>query len=251
VSASTYLGNLGISVQDARTFIMSHLDNPSLIFNTATQYGVTNEMLGEIVGGYSADQVESFFNSHGFNGDQLDAHVLLADDMMQLSNLISLDTHTGALSVASLRSQVIAQTGASAYQAAFSPDLYGGAADGVFTSTELGVNLGTLPATQDTMESLFYGTLINALTAIDTQEFTDLFNFIQTNGTALENGNLAVEDQFFALLVSVFSDVAATPMFAEAQIAETLVTAGTMLVQLIAHDPGMAMFDALGAAFLG
>jgi len=237
-------------VQQARDFIFSHLDNPAVIYNAAAQYGITNEMLGEIVGGYNADQVEAFFDSHGFNGDQLDAHELLADDMMQLSGLVSLNTFSGSLSTASLRDQVVAQTGLSAYQHAFSPDLYDGSADGTFTSTELGVPLGPLPATMETVESLFYGTLIGARKSMDTQEFGEIYNFIQNNEAALENGDLAVEDQFFALIVSVFADTAENPVFSDSQIVETAVLAGTMLVQLIGQDGDMALFDALGAALL-
>ena len=245
MSASTYLGNLGISVQDARTFILSNLDNPALVFNTAAQYGVTNEMLGEIVGGYSADQVESFFNSHGFNGEQLDsAHPLLADDIVQLSGLFSLNNEGGMLSVAALREQVVAQTGLSNYQAAFDPNLYDGAADGVFTPTELGVSgLGTLPASIETIESLFFGTLITAFRSVDMNEAVELLYFLEANGAALDSGNLVVEAQFLGLLVNVFVDLAAPAVFSDSDIVEFAVAAGVTLVQLVGIDPGWALFS--------
>jgi hypothetical protein len=245
LSASTYLGNLGISVQDARTFIFSNLDNPALIFNTAAQYGVTNEMLGEIVGGYNADQVGAFFDSHGLASAQLDsAHPLLADDMAQLSGLFSLDNEGGMLSVAYLRQQVVAQTGLPDYQAAFDPNLYDGAADGVFTPAELGVSgLGTLPASIETIESLFFGTLITAFRSVDVDEAMDLLYFLEANGDALDSGNLAVEAQFLGLLVDVFVDLAAPAVFSDSDIVEFAVAAGVTLVQLVGIDPGWALFS--------
>jgi hypothetical protein len=251
VSASTYLDGYGISVQQAHDFIYANLDNPDLIYSTAAQFGVTNEMLGEIAGGYSDDQVRAFFDSHGFVGADLDsAHALLADDMMQLSSLISLNTYGGVLSVSSLRSQVVAQTGLASYEATFNPDVYEGSADGLFTAAELGVShLGTLTASMDTLESLFYGTLITALKAIDMEEVMDLYSFIEANQDSLANGNEAVMIQFVGLMVSVFADVASEPVFADEDIFEVAVMAGTMMVELVAQTDA-ALFDGLLAGFL-
>jgi len=69
--ASEHLMQYGITVEIAREFIMSNLDNPTTIFNAAKQYGVTNEMLGEIVG-VSTDIVRDFFGSIGLDYTQLE-----------------------------------------------------------------------------------------------------------------------------------------------------------------------------------
>ena len=251
MSASTYLANYGISVQQAHDFIFAHLDDPALIYNTAAQYGVTNEMLGEIVGGYNEDQVGAYFDSHGLASAQLDtAHPFLADDMGQLANLISLDTYGGILSVASLRQQVVSQTGATSYNAAFNPDQYEGAADGVFTSAELGVtHLGSLPASLETVESLFYGTVITALKAIDFDEGMALYNFFETYGDALDNGDEGAALQFVGLLMSVLEDSTSSPIFSDSDIAQAIVSAGVLMIQLIAHDPGAALFDGVLGGF--
>ena len=240
MSASTYLANYGISVQQAHDFIFAHLDDPALIHSAAAQYGVTNEMLGEIVGGYNADQVEAYFELHGLASAQLDsAHPLLADDMLQLSNLFTLNNYDGMLSVASLREQVIAQTGLASYEAAFDPNLYDGAADGVFTPAELGVSsLGTLAASMGTIESLFFGTLITAFRSVDMEEALDLFYF---------EGDDA---QFLSLLVNVFADLAEPAFFPDSEIVEIVVMAGISLVQLVGIDPDWALFS-LGDDFLG
>ena len=251
MSASTYLAGLGVTVEQARAFIFANLDNPAAIYNAAAQFGVTNEMLGEIVGGYDADQVQAFFDSHGFAGAELDsAHALLADDLLQLSHLITLDTYGGILSVASLRSQVIAQTGLASYEAAFNPDQYEGSADGVFTSAELGVDLGTLEASMGTLESLFYGTMVNTLKAVDMSEAMELYDFINANQAALMNGDEAGFAQFVGLMVSVFEDPGAPSLFSDSEIVEVAVGAGVLLVQLVGQVEDMALFDGLLGSFV-
>lgn len=71
-TAVTQLAKFGISMEDARAFINSNLSNPHAIFEAAKTAGLTNGMLGEIVGGASASEVKSYFASQGIASGSLD-----------------------------------------------------------------------------------------------------------------------------------------------------------------------------------
>lgn len=71
--ASEHLMQYGVTVENAREFIMSHLDNPTTLFNVAKQFSVTNEMLGEIVG-VPTDAVRNFFGNIGLDYNQLESN---------------------------------------------------------------------------------------------------------------------------------------------------------------------------------
>lgn len=261
MSAATHLASYGVTIEQAHEFVMSHLGSPATIFNVARQFGVTNTMLGEIAGGYSAADVQAFFSAHGLDSSVLDGDgtpdgsssaELLPDDLAALASLVALNTDTGTLSNAALRAQVVAETGEAAYLAAFDPLGYEGTADGTLSAADLGVShLGDLPATVETVESLFYGTLINALRAIDIQEAQQMNSFVSANATALEQGDEGVLDSFIDLMVGVFSTPATPTLFDNATIATTVVTASTAFVQLVGQDDSPALFDGLLAGFVG
>ena len=69
-TAAAYLESYGVTMEDARSFIWSNLSNPQLIFSTSKMFGITNEMLGQIV---SVDEsaVRSFWTNVGLNPDEL------------------------------------------------------------------------------------------------------------------------------------------------------------------------------------
>jgi len=71
MSAATHLAQYNITVAEARAFIMASLSNPTLIYNVALQFQVDSEMLAEIYGGVSSDDVVHFFNSQGLDGTAL------------------------------------------------------------------------------------------------------------------------------------------------------------------------------------
>src|SRR4051812_22139565 len=107
VSLSEYLASLDLSVQQAQEFIFSHVENPVVILTIAVQYGVTLDMLGELVG-YSPDDVAAFFVSHDLDPTPLEGGVPGPGDafvppvLEPLANLWTLNAHTGDLSNASL-----------------------------------------------------------------------------------------------------------------------------------------------------
>lgn len=251
MTTSTYLASLGVTMQQARDFVLTHYrDHPQLVLDTARQYGITNEMLGEIADGYSAQQVREFFAFHGMNAQMLDPEPLLTEDVLHFSSVVGLNPFdSGVLATASLREQVMAQTGSQAYLAAFDPNRYEGGLDGVFTTSELGIAaLGDLAATSENLQSLFYGTIIRVAYAIDAIEAQQLKDFVAANWEAFD-ANEAVVQQFLALLGSVVSDPGAPPFLDDGQIAAVAVGSGRALVTLMTHDPA-SLFDELLTGFL-
>jgi len=71
VSASTHLAQYSVTVEQARTFIIENLATPEIIYNTAINFNVTAQMLAEIVGGITTDDVVNFFNFIGLDGNAL------------------------------------------------------------------------------------------------------------------------------------------------------------------------------------
>lgn len=263
MSAETYLAQFGVTVAQAREFILSNVNNPGTIFSVADQFGVTTDMLAEIVGGgFTGDDVSAWFSARGFDANQLDdtssgtGGELLPDDMAALASLVTLNTNTGTLSNSELRAAVITAIGHDGfaendYWDAFDPSSYEGASDGTFTADELGVpGFGNIAATAENLESLFYGTTIKALRAIDMQEIMDIQSFVAANATALSNGNEAVVSQYVNLMVSVFEDQAVTPVIPDETLDDAIVLATAMFVELVASGDAPALFDGMLTGFM-
>lgn len=264
MTAQEHLAQYGVSMEQARAFIISNLDNLQHILDVCNQFGVTNQMLAEIYGGVTADDVEAYFSSNGLDSSTLDqsdtpdggdtggdAIQFLPDNLSGLLSLIALNENTGTLSNASLRSKVIPNTGEAEYQAAFDPNSYEGAEDGVFTAEELGLSeFENLPATWETVESLFYGTLINTLKAIDLQEATELSNFVTTNADALAASDPTVYDQYFALINSIFEDEATSPLYSDTLIETVAVTSAEFFVTLIGDNPDYSIISGIANSFI-
>ncbi|SET60794.1 hypothetical protein SAMN05216326_1435 [Nitrosomonas marina] len=125
-SVQTHLATYGVTVQQARDFILSHVDQPATVFNAAKQFGVTKQMLSEITG-FSTDAISSFFASFGMNTDALNGvippdipngHKLLPDNLSSLSHLVVFNTNSGILSTDSLKANVLSN--------AYEPDYFEG-----------------------------------------------------------------------------------------------------------------------------
>lgn len=264
MSAETYLAQFGVTVAQAREFILSNVNSPGTIFSVADQFGVTTDMLAEIVGGgFTGDDVTAWFAARGFNASQLDdagsdaGGELLPEDMAALASLVTLNTNTGALSNSELRAAVITAIAPDGfdqddYWDAFDPANYEGASDGTFTADELGVSsaFGSIAATAENLESLFYGTTIKALRAIDMQEILDIQSFVAANATALGNGDEVVLSQYIDLMVSVFEDQAVTPVIPDATLDDAIVLATAMFVELVASGDAPALFDGMLTGFM-
>lgn len=265
-TAAEQLAKYGISVAEAHAWIGARLEAPGEIFEVALQYGVTAGMLAEIMQptfpGLTAGEVVNFFNGQGFDGSLLlgggeqnpppgGGGEVVPDDLIPLAHLFGLNNASGDLSTAALRNAVIAQVGRDAYNELFDPSNYAGHEDGVFTAAEFGLpGNASIPATMESLESLFYGTFINFYHAIDEQEIMEMMAFVEQNQAALEAGNEAVLEQYIQLVIGMFQDPANPPIFPD-EVLATVITMGTaMVAQMAAQGEDIALFDGFLLGFL-
>lgn len=193
ISAESHLNKLGVTLKQAKDYIESNLDHPDIIFNTARDYGVTSNMLSEL-SGYSRSAILDYFDAAGLRGKEVDyTSNLINSDLGPLEHLVGFNKNTGILSTDSLRATVKSLPGASSiekqvqYDSFFKPyypDFE--TKDGIFDAEELGVgNLSNVPATTESLESLFYGSLIGMFLALDQSELNQIKAF-PSNGNPKE-----------------------------------------------------------------
>lgn len=252
------LAELGIPMDFARSFLMANLDNPQLVFSIASMYDIDNAMLGELAGGYSEQQVEGFFAMHGIASAVLDERHEFADQDMpaQILPLIRMNEAAGSSPLATgvLVAQVVTQVGQPAFEAMFDPSIFEGASDGTFSTAELGFShLGALPATQATLESLFFGTVLAAFRSIDASEQSEvesIMNFADMHLQHMLDGDEALFEQMVDMVLGVF-DPADAPMMSDTQLQEMAVTAGVKFVQIIgAQSEGDSLFIGVLTGFM-
>jgi hypothetical protein len=241
------------TMAEADAFIMSHVSDPAYIYNMAAQYHVTSDMLGEITG-YSSTDVENFFTAHGMDGMALRAapggptasglQLLAVEGSAIPDSMVKLDADSGVLSNASLHAAIVANTGQAAYDLAFSAAPYDSNHDGVLSAAELGTTaLGaSLPATEATIESIFFGTTINALKSLDATELNDLASFAAAHSAALDAGDLATMQQMVSMVFTDISTPAAVPAFSDADIATAIVEPVSDLINLVGAGANGSLF---------
>ena len=237
MNADQYLAQFGITVEQARSFIMANMATPINIYNAALQYKIDSKMLAEIVApqfsGLTHVGVEKFFDGLGLKGAALNPleidvnpNVLLWMGQESLAPLYSFNNNTGILSTASLRSAITAKTGTNKYNSVFDVKFLPGAADGVLSTTDLGfTHLGDIKATAANYESLYYGTLINASRNLSVSEFWAFREFIDANSAAIDAEDRDVVAPLIAFLTDVYKDPAddSDPAYlSDAQIAAEL-----------------------------
>ena len=249
----------GVSMQQASDWVQERLERPGEIFSICLEFGINSTMLAEIVQpfvpGVGPSDVEAFFTQLGFDALQLRnagalgpvpmptpvdpggpvVSGLLPPEYGALLSLVSLNDNGGALSNASLREASLAQTPQGGdYWSLFSPAQVGGHGDGTWSTSELGfTGLGPLPATAETLESLFYGTVIRLVRSIDQQEVSQLDAFVQANAAALDGGNAAAVSSLIQQLSQVFSTPASVPVVPDQELAAFLPFATASAVQLV------------------
>lgn len=185
------------------------------------------------------DQIKAEIDD-SFSGsdDHSDA---MSDDFLALESLITLNAHTGTLSTASLRAAVIAQTGEAAYNLAFDPASYDDG-DGSLSASDLGLTqFASVPATEDAIESLYYGTAIAALQSIDGPEVVELATYVNAHQADLQGDSLPQE--YINLLISIFSDPAIPPLFDDATIADAIITGTVFFVSVVNSGEDLPLFD--------
>ncbi|HSH90908.1 MAG TPA: hypothetical protein VK996_13060 [Ramlibacter sp.] len=168
------------------------------------------------------------------------------DAYLELTSLLHLNTNSGVLSNASLRAAVVTSTGdLPHYLELFDPSGIDGAEDGTWTTTELGFShLGNLPATVETLESIFYGTYIHLFKSIDTGEALQLSTFATANQAGLESGDHATIELYVDLILDVAADLAPFP-FPDVVISSILVPVVAEMVNLVATGGAPDIFDSL------
>lgn len=265
MTTRSYLASLGVTMNQAHDFIKANINTPSNIYKVAVQYGIDSQMLADILSidypGLTASGVESFFQSHGFNGAALHSKIadntsnvaMLSSDFGTLSNLFGFNTHTGALSNESLRASVTLVTGLNSYLYAFAPINFDGAEDGVFTGKEMGVShFGSMAATWQNVESVFYGTVINLLESIDQSEIQGLEDFVTQNEAAIYANDANALAQLQNLVIHMFETPASTPLFSDAELAQAMSSATAAVVQLMGQSGVSSIFsgffDTVGVA---
>ena len=72
MKASQHLSSYNISMNDARSFVTSNVNNLSYLISVCSQFGVTNEMLAEIYGDIPRGLVVRYFAKYGINSLYLD-----------------------------------------------------------------------------------------------------------------------------------------------------------------------------------
>ncbi|HSH89258.1 MAG TPA: hypothetical protein VK996_04695 [Ramlibacter sp.] len=171
--------------------------------------------------------------------------VILPSILGGFTSVLDLNDHTGVLSTLSLRTAILGSVTPAKYWAIFDPARYGGTGDGTLTAAELGVShLGNLPATAETIESLFYGTFIDVATSIDFTEAGAIGTFFFNNLLGITTRNPATISQYVALFVDAAADPAALQAHPDGALANQMIvgmvnaTAGTL-------SPTYNVFDAL------
>lgn len=195
------LAFLKLTVEEANAFILANIEQPQLILDTTKEFGITTQHLSDITG-YSTDIISDYFFSSGFDSRVLeDTKILFNSELGDLASLVGFNERSDALSAASLANLVKPNVDPLDYDFFFEPVFNYQQADSIYTPDELGVpHLGNnVPATNEKIESLVYGTLINLYSALDDTELNELKGFAH-NGSNV--------DEYRALLTDALNDPA-------------------------------------------
>lgn len=210
ISIEAHLAKFGISIQQANDFINSNLHKPEEIFQAARDYGVTTQMLNEL-SGYSMNDISEYFKTIDLEARDLDdPFILVNSDLNSLESLVSLNTREDTLSNTSLHAATIQKIHElfknepqkipdkiDDYEVMFNlgpPRSYQDD-DSIYDASELGVcNLASVPATPESLESLFNGSLINIFSVLDDNELNLINGFSNKNS-----------EEYQALLISSLS----------------------------------------------
>ena len=229
-----------VTMDQARDWIMSHLDDPAEIFNTARAIGLDSGMLAQIISpalpGVRYRQVEDFFSSNGLRGSDL--HYTLSDSDKSLiseglasllPSVMTMNTHSGVLSTAALRQAALdALPNDASYNALFDPANYEGAADHYFSAEDLGIpGHPGFAATAENFESIYYGTMIKTFQAVDYEELMSNLDFQKQHDFTELRNNPELIKEYTALLVSIHEKPAVIPVYTDQNLAmqiELLIT---------------------------
>lgn len=243
IPAEPYLNSFGITIRQAIDFIAANIEHPDMIYSTARKYGVTTAMLSEIKG-VSKDVVNTYFESVDKEGLPIDGmSILINSDLGALEPLVNFNSKAGELSNASLREATLNKLEIKTdYGSFFSTDvkmrrdLHN---DGIYDAEELGIGLlGNIPATDENLESIFYGSLINMFSALDKSEWNQITE-LQNSGSPEE-----LHASFFAALSESPSPI----IWSETEMHDMVATEATSIITKYWNDSFIGILD---HSFLG
>jgi len=222
ITAEEHLAKLEITMQQASDFIDANINQPDLMFSTARDFGVTINMLSEIAD-FTVSDIGEYFASNGHDSIELSyTSILINSDLGTLETLVSFNTNSGILSNAALSDVVgpllnepltLPFTFRSIYD--FAPE------DEIYDAEELGVgHLNNVLATDENIESLFYGTLINIFTALDETELNQINVFPKDEKP----------EDFQALLFEVLSESPPTVARTDEELANLVTEEGIEII---------------------
>lgn len=230
----------GITVEQAMDFIMANIDRPEVIYDAAWDHGITTQHLSDI-SGYSVNTIKDYFESSGLDTYALDeVRILFNSNLKDLDYLVGFNVKTDVLSTTSLGEQVKASVDSSVYKEFFvTPWLYQ-AIDGIYSVDELGTShVGDVPAQNIVIENLFYGTLINQYTALDSTELDQIINFELTDSNS---------DEYQIMLHDALIDIPSTPYWTDSTLAEIVYKDA---INIISGYEESSFIGKLDSTFLG
>lgn len=245
MTTESHLASLGVTMQQAKAFILSHINEPLTIYQIALDNEITTVMLSEITGA-STNVIRNYFNSKGFSADLLDLANTQPTNLPSLNSFIALNENTGILSNEALQESIAAANqddpffnfdlnlgfwlylNDSPYDDILSPEEFNGTT----------AHLGNLPATAETIKSLYFGTIINELKSIDEEEVQQISDFYAGSTIQFtfgpDDGTPSGD-----LFSGIFNTPTSNPYFSDEQIAEIAISMGSNRIQsfeLIAND---------------
>ena len=236
ISAEDHLAKFGVTVEQAFDFIFSNVNQPDVIYSVAREHGVTNAMLSEITN-KSTDIINKYFTSANIDNSLFDqTSKMINSDLGTLEEMIQFNNKVGILSNDSLKNEVLQLiSDKNAYVPMFGPIYPFSVKDGFYDAEELGVDhLEDVLATDESIESLFYGGLINMFRALDESELNQIHTFP-------DGGN---QEDFQVLLLDVLTnELPSSIVWSDEQLAEMVAAEAAEINDKFWFNPQVGMLD--------
>jgi hypothetical protein len=217
-------------------WIYTRIDQPETIFLTALENGITTSMLSDLTG-FSNNQISDYFAALGFDTSLLDeVGILFNSELGSLAHLVEFNDHSGILSTNSLRDvlKVSFEDEPFSYDAFFESVFDYQKNDGIYSPDELGVaHLGNITASEENIESIFYGTLINIFQQFDEDEYQQILESPDNK----------------TLLFEALTDTPTTPLWSDTELATQVTIYAVDLINAFWDD--IAIVGILDHSFLG
>ena len=236
ISAEMHLAKLGVTGEQALNFIVTNVDQPDVIFLAARQAGVTNAMLSEITS-IPTPVIDNYFAAANIDNKDLDqTSRVVNSDLGPFEAMVQFNNNIGILSNDSLRNEVQQiLKDSSSYEPTFFPNAYPFYPDdGILDAEELGVgHLEAIPATSESIESLFYGGLLNMFRALDESEL-NLIN------TFPDEGN---PEDFQTLLMGALGESPSPVIWTDEELAELVTGEAVEVIGKFWTDSKVGVLD--------